>query len=144
MIRVEALSVGCVALADVAPTHHHDDDEHAQEDHPQNHEDDQELRRTEVTYQQRGHRPAHYAPHEVSRRPIRHGEPETGARSLGSIGGAAGRYVGRWYCLSRDGGREERLLGLCDMPQDIEEGSDSDEGTPTALLAEAFSAPGTH
>src|SRR5256885_5943674 len=43
----------------------------------------------------------------------------TGARSLGSIGGAAGRYVGRWYCLSRDRGREEHLLGLCELPGDI-------------------------
>jgi hypothetical protein len=67
----------------------------------------------------------------------------TGARSLGSVGGAAGSYVGRWYCLSRDGGREEHLLGLCELPEGTEESSTSDEESPLALLAETLSASGT-
>lgn len=64
----------------------------------------------------------------------------TRARSLGTIGGAAGQYVGRWYCLSRDTGREEHLLGLCELSEDV---ASSDDESPLSQLAETLSASGT-
>jgi hypothetical protein len=67
-----------------------------------------------------------------------------GNKSVGLVGGAAGRtYWCHWYCLTREAGAEEHLLGLYMEPQPDDPEPNNQFKGPMERLAATFATAGT-